>query len=126
MARILIVDDSRVSRMILRKILTEEGHLVLEAHDGMTALEQYSLHKPDLVLLDMTMPGMHGLDVLEKLREMDEQACVIAATADIQSMSRSLAEAAGVRDYISKPLSSEKVLRAVNRVLGEADNDSND
>ena len=123
MAKILVVDDSNMSRRILRRMLESAGHQVLEAQDGMTGIEQYSLHQPDLVLLDLTMPKMHGLEVLEKLREMDEQARVVIATADVQRATRTMVEAAGARGYIAKPFATAKVLQAVNRVLSEVNND---
>jgi two-component system, chemotaxis family, chemotaxis protein CheY len=118
MANILVIDDSALSRRILRRILEADGHLVREADDGMVALEQYLLQQPDLVLLDMTMRGMHGLDVLSKLREMDPQARVIVATADIQRSTRELVDAAGGSGFVSKPFDAERVLSAVNTVLG--------
>lgn len=121
MAKILIVDDSSFSRRIIRQMLEPEGHEVLEAADGMTAIEQYFLHKPALVVLDLTMTGMHGLDVLAKLREMDAQARVIVATADIQSSSQALAEAGGALAYITKPFVAARVLQLVKEALQEVD-----
>jgi len=123
MAKILIVDDSNLARRILRNMLQLAGHQVLEAHNGMSALEQYALYQPDLVLLDLTMPEMHGLDVLKKLREMDQQARVIVATADIQSSSRTMAEDVGAVGYITKPFVADQVLSEVNRVLCEVNDD---
>lgn len=122
MAKILVVDDSGMSRRTLRKILEPAGHEIIEAEDGIVALERYFLDKPDLVLLDLTMTGMYGIDVLNKLREMDPQALVIVGSADIQSSSREMAEAGGARGFINKPFTSEKVLSVLNRVLqGGAD-----
>ncbi len=117
MANILVIDDSALSRRILRRILESQGHAVREADDGMVALEQYLLEQPDLVLLDMTMRGMHGLDVLGKLRELNPQARVIVATADIQRSTRELVDAAGGSGFVSKPFDAERVLSAVNTVL---------
>ncbi len=117
MAKILLVDDSGMSRRILRKALKSEGHEFFEAPDGMTAVEQYFLHKPDLVFLDMTMAGMSGLEVLKKLREIDADARVIVATADIQSSTRILTQAAGAQGYLAKPFKDEQVLQAVREVL---------
>lgn len=117
MANILVIDDSAMSRRILRRILESQGHHVREADDGMVALEQYLLEPPDLVLLDMTMRGMHGLDVLGKLREMDANARIIVATADIQRSTRELVEAAGGSGFVSKPFETERLLNAVNSVL---------
>jgi two-component system, chemotaxis family, chemotaxis protein CheY len=115
--RILIVDDSSMSRRIVRGILESAGHEVAEAADGLTALERYSLEKPDLVLLDLVMGGMGGLDVLQKLREMDGQARIIVATADIQSSTREMAEQAGSLGFLTKPIRRGELLSVVNSAL---------
>jgi len=121
MATVLVVDDSGMSRRALRKILESAGHQVLEAEDGISALERYFLEKPDLVLLDLTMTGMYGLDVLSKLREMDVNAKVIVASADIQSSTRGLVDAGGAQAFINKPFAVDQVLNAVNSVLQGSD-----
>jgi two-component system chemotaxis response regulator CheY len=125
MAKILIVDDSGMSRRTLRKILEPAGHQIIEAEDGIAALERYFLDEPDLVFLDLTMTGMYGIDVLKKLREMDPQSRVIIASADIQSSTLDLVQESGARDFINKPFTSEKVLRVVSEVL-EGDSDATD
>ncbi|MFQ5595716.1 MAG: response regulator transcription factor [Anaerolineae bacterium] len=117
MAKILAVDDSNLSRRLLRRILEPAGHQVIEAADGMAGLERYFLEKPDLVFLDLTMTGTHGLDVLRQLREMDPAARVIIATADIQKSSRVMAEEAGAIGFVNKPFIEETVLMAVNTAL---------
>ena len=117
MAKILVVDDSGMSRRTLRKILEPAGHQIIEAADGIAALEHYFLDEPDLVMLDLTMTGMYGIDVLKKLREMDPQARVIVGSADIQSSTRSLAEEAGATAFINKPFTVEQVLNAVRHAL---------
>jgi two-component system chemotaxis response regulator CheY len=116
-AKILIVDDSSMSRRIVRGILESEGHEVAEAADGMAALERYSLEKPDLVLLDLLMHGMYGVEVLQKLRTIDSKAKVIVVTADIQASTRELAEQAGSRGFATKPVKKEELLRLVNSAL---------
>jgi two-component system chemotaxis response regulator CheY len=121
MATILVVDDSGMSRRTLRRILEPAGHAVIEESEGLAAIERYFLDRPDLVLLDMTMAGMHGLDVLARLREMDPHACVIVATADVQRSTRELAQAAGGTGFIAKPFDAEEVLRAIQVVLAGAD-----
>lgn len=118
-SRVLIVDDSSMSRRIVRGILESAGHEVTEAADGMAALEDYSLRKPDLVVLDMVMGGMYGLDVLQKLYEIDEHAKVIVATADIQTSTREMAEQAGSRGFLNKPIKKEELLSLVESVLKE-------
>ena len=117
--KILIVDDSALSRRTLRRILETAGYEVVEANDGMTALELYFLEKPSLVLLDLVMKGMYGLDVLVKLREMDPKALVVVASADIQSSTRKLVDEAGALAFINKPFLSEQVIAAVEAALAE-------
>lgn len=118
-AKILIVDDSALSRRTLRRILESTGYDVVEADDGITALEMYFLEKPGLVLLDLVMKGMYGIDVLVKLREMDQQARVVVASADIQSSTRKMVDEAGALGFINKPFVPEQVVAAVEAALGE-------
>lgn len=117
-AKILVIDDSALSRRTMRRILETAGYNVVEADEGMAALELYFLEKPDLVFLDLVMKGMYGLEVLEKLREMDKDARVVVASADIQSSTRTMVEEAGARAFINKPFVVEQVLDAVNVALG--------
>ena len=117
--KILIVDDSALSRRTLRRILEPAGYEVVEADDGMTALEVYFLEKPNLVLLDLVMKGMYGLDVLVKLREMDSKAVVVIASADIQSSTRSMVDEAGALGFVNKPFVAEQVLAAIETALAE-------
>jgi two-component system chemotaxis response regulator CheY len=117
--KILIVDDSSLSRRTLRRILESAEYDVVEADDGMAALEVYFLEKPGLVLLDLVMKGMYGLDVLVKLREMDQQARVVVASADIQSSTRKMVDEAGALGFINKPFVPEQVISAVEAALTE-------
>ncbi|HEU4766225.1 MAG TPA: response regulator [Pyrinomonadaceae bacterium] len=117
--KILIVDDSALSRRTLRRILGSAGYEIVEADDGMTALEIYFLEKPRLVLLDLVMKGMYGLDVLVKLREMDPKALVVVASADIQSSTRKMVDEAGAVGFINKPFVSEEVIAKVEAALAE-------
>jgi two-component system chemotaxis response regulator CheY len=119
MSKVLIVDDSALSRRTLRRILESAGYEVVEAEDGMTALEVYFLEKPKLVLLDLVMKGMYGLDVLLKLREMDPKALVVVASADIQSSTRKMVADAGALAFINKPFISEQVIAAVEAALAK-------
>ena len=117
MAKILVVDDSSLSRRVSRRILESAGHTVADAADGLTALERYALDKPDLVLLDVTMDEMDGLEVLRQLRTMDPSAVVVMATADVQTSTRALAEAGGASGFLMKPLTTEAVLQGVDCAL---------
>lgn len=115
--RILVVDDSRLARRTLRQILESVGHTVEEASNGAEALEKYFLVRPDLVFLDILMEEMTGLEVLAKLREMDRNARVIMATADIQTSTRGEAESLGASGVINKPFTRDRVLSALDNVL---------
>jgi two-component system chemotaxis response regulator CheY len=114
---LLLVDDSGMARRSMRAMLESDGFDVVEAEDGMAALERYFLEKPDIVLLDLVMKGMYGLDVLAKLRELDAEARVIVVSADVQSSSHQLVEAAGASGFLNKPVSREQLLTVVRTVL---------
>jgi two-component system chemotaxis response regulator CheY len=116
-ARILVVDDSSLARRTLRQILESAGHTVEEAANGPEALEKYFLNRPNLVFLDLVMEDMTGMEVLVKLREMDKDARVIVATADIQSATRAEAETKGACEVINKPFTRDRVFSALQNVL---------
>ena len=115
--KILTVDDSSLARRSARQMLQDMGHVVVEASDGAQAIERYFIEKPDLVLLDMVMSGMYGLDVLAKLRELNPEALVIVVTADIQKSTEDQARAAGAAAFLNKPLNREKLKTTVAAVL---------
>jgi two-component system chemotaxis response regulator CheY len=115
--RILVVDDSILARRTLRQILESEGHLVDDVSNGPEALEKYFLNRHDIVFLDLVMEQMTGMEVLDKLREIDPNVRVIVATADIQSTSRSDAMEHGASEVINKPFTRDRVLSALKNVL---------
>ena len=116
--RVLIVDDSALARRNLRQILESANCEVDEAEDGLSALERYFLDKPDVVLLDLVMRGMYGLDVLEKLRQLDPLAKVVVVTADVQTSSQQLVDQAGAKAFITKPFDREEIIGTLKAVLG--------
>lgn len=116
--KILLVDDSGLARRGVRQMLESAGYVVAEAEDGLVALERYFLEKPDLVLLDLVMKGMNGLDVLKKLTEMDGNAKVIVVSADVQDSSRELAVSGGAVGFLTKPVDRAQLLSAVAGTLG--------
>lgn len=116
-AKILVVDDSSLARRTLRQALEEMGHVVEEARDGAEAIERYFLNRHDLVILDMVMEGMYGLEVLMKFRQMNPDIRVIVVTADIQSSTRAEVRAAGAAAMINKPVVREELARVVNSAL---------
>jgi two-component system chemotaxis response regulator CheY len=116
-AKVLVVDDSALARRSTRRALETAGYTVIEAEDGLAALERYFVDKPDVVLLDLVMKGMYGLDVLAKLREMDGSARVIVISADIQTSSRELVSAGGASGFLNKPAKAEEIVAAVKEAL---------
>lgn len=114
---VLLVDDSGLARRSTRRVLEQAGYHVVEAEDGLSALERYAVDKPDVVLLDLVMKGMYGLDVLSKLREIDPQAKVIVVSADVQTSSRQMVQDGGASGFINKPASAEQVVQMVEQVL---------
>lgn len=119
-AKVLIVDDSGLTRRSLRQILETAGYEVAEADNGLEALERYFLDKPDVVLLDLVMHGMYGLEVLQKIRELDPQARIVVVSADIQTSSQDLAGEAGARAFINKPFDRAEILSALDTALAGA------
>lgn len=115
--KVLIVDDSGLARRNLRQIIEPAGYQIVEAEDGLIALERYFLEKPDVVLLDLVMRGMYGLDVLKKLRELDPAARVLVVSADVQSSSHALAEQAGAKGFINKPFDRDEILGALQSAV---------
>ena len=119
-ARILVVDDSGLARRRARSILEGAGYEVLEAEDGMSALEHYFVSRPDIVVLDLVMKGMYGLDVLAKLREIDKGAKVIVVSADVQTSSQQLVNEAGASGFLVKPLEADQILPLIRITLEAA------
>ncbi len=118
MSKILIVDDSGLARRTLKRILEETGgHEVVEAEDGITAIERFFLEKPRIVFLDLNMSGMHGIDVLKKIKEIDSDADVVVATADIQASTRTIVKELGAAGFINKPYLRDQVKDIVSAIL---------
>jgi two-component system, chemotaxis family, chemotaxis protein CheY len=115
--KVLLVDDSGLARRSTRRVLEQAGYDVVEAEDGLSALERFAVDKPDLVLLDLVMKGMYGLDVLAKLRELDPAARVIVVSADVQTSSRELVQAAGASGFINKPVAPGQVVQMIEQVM---------
>lgn len=114
--KILIIDDSLLSRNMFKRALGENYEYV-EAADGISGLEKFVLEKPDLVVLDITMPGTNGFEILAQIKQLDPEACVVVGTADIQSTSRIQALEMGAAEVINKPFMPETVKETVGRLL---------
>jgi two-component system chemotaxis response regulator CheY len=116
---ILIVDDAAFMRMIIKDILIKAGYEVVgEAADGKEAVRLFSSLKPELVLLDITMPEMDGIDALKKIMQEDKDAKVIMVSALGQSSMVIESVQAGAKDYIVKPFQADRVIESVRKVIG--------
>ncbi len=116
---ILIVDDAAFMRMMIKDILTKNGYNVVgEAENGAKAFEKYSELKPDLVLMDITMPEVDGIAALKKIKGADPNAMVIMCSAMGQQAMVIEAIQGGAKDFIVKPFQPERVLEAVKKVVG--------
>jgi two-component system chemotaxis response regulator CheY len=117
MKRVLVVDDAAFIRGSLRVML--EGHgfeVVGEAEDGEEALEQYVALKPDIVTMDVTMPGMDGLQALKKIKQLDKNAKVVMITALGKEDTVKQAILQGAANFIVKPFTAEGLLKVLNKV----------
>ena len=117
MAKILVVDDAAFMRMRCSKLLTENGHEVIEAGTGREAVEQYKRNSPDAVLLDITMPDMDGLTALKEIRAHDSDARVAMVTAMGQQSIVMEALEAGAKDFVVKPFDADRVLAAIKKLV---------
>lgn len=116
---ILICDDAAFMRMMIKDILTKNGYNVAaEAENGAKAVEKYNEVKPDLVLMDITMPEMDGIQALKKIKENDPSALVIMCSAMGQQAMVIESIQAGAKDFIVKPFQADRVLEAVQKVVG--------
>ncbi|HJB99480.1 MAG TPA: response regulator [Candidatus Flavonifractor merdavium] len=119
MAKILIVDDAAFMRKVIRDTLTKSGYTDLyEAVDGADAVEKYSEISPNLVLMDITMPNMDGLEALKAIRAKDSNANVVMCSAMGQEAMVMEAVQAGIKDFIVKPFKSDRLLKAVTSIVG--------
>ncbi|MDD5190733.1 MAG: response regulator [Dehalococcoidales bacterium] len=118
MKKILIVDDAAFMRMRCNRLLTEKGYNVVEAANGLEALQKFKQVHPDAVLLDITMPEMDGIETLKKLKELDSNICVAMVTAMGQQSMVIEALKLGAKDFVVKPFDADRVLAAVQRIVG--------
>ncbi|MCM1495347.1 MAG: response regulator [Bacteroides sp.] len=115
---ILICDDAAFMRMMIKDILTKNGYNVAgEAENGAKAVEKYQETKPDLVLMDITMPEMDGIQALKKIKQMDPNANVVMCSAMGQQAMVIESIQSGARDFIVKPFQPERVLEAVKKAV---------
>lgn len=118
MARVLVVDDAAFMRMTIKRMLEANGHSMAgEAADGIEAVEKYKMVKPDVVLLDITMPEMNGVDALKHIKEIDPAAKIIICSAAGQQARVAQAIENGAKDFIVKPFETERLMMAIRKVM---------
>jgi two-component system chemotaxis response regulator CheY len=118
MCKILIVDDSPIIRDTISPILKEAGHQVIgEADNGQEAIDIFHKTKPDLVLLDILLPGESGLDILKKLKSIDSRIKVLVVTAVNQDAVSGEAKNLGAMGVLYKPFDADELVSAIKEAL---------
>ena len=116
---VLICDDAAFMRVMIKDILTKNGYDVAgEAENGLKAVEKYNETKPDLVMMDITMPEMDGIQALKKIKAIDANASVVMCSAMGQQAMVIESIQSGAKDFIVKPFQADRVLEAVKKVIG--------
>ena len=117
MAKILVVDDAAFMRMRASKLLTDNGYEVIEAENGLDAVEKYKAERPDLVIMDITMPVMDGIEAVKAIKSFDPDATIIMCSALGQQAMVINAVRAGAKDFIVKPFQPDRILATVKKFL---------
>lgn len=116
---ILVVDDAAFMRMMIRDVLTKNGYVVAgEAENGQKAIEKYKELTPELVIMDITMPEVDGIQAVKEIKKSDPNAKIIMCSAMGQQAMVIESIQAGARDFIVKPFQADRVIEAVKKVLG--------
>ena len=119
MGKLLLIDDSEYARELLKMILEEGGHVIVgEAANGIEGVDKYMALKPDLVILDMIMPRLNGLNTLQAIRAYDKDARILIISADNQEEHVRKSVKEGADGYISKPYKKKIVIEVVSNLIG--------
>jgi two-component system chemotaxis response regulator CheY len=117
--KIMLVDDAAFMRMMIKDTLKKNGFTdIVEAGNGEQAVATFQVEKPDLILLDITMPVMDGLEALKKLKELDSSVQVVMCSAMGQESMVVDALKLGAKDFIVKPFKPDRIMKTVNSLLG--------
>jgi two-component system chemotaxis response regulator CheY len=116
--KILIVDDAAFMRMMIKETLKSSGYEnIIEAADGDQAVQTYKTEKPDLVIMDITMPNKNGLEALKEIKEFDPKAVIVMCSAMGQESMVVEAIRNGAKDFIVKPFKSERIIKTVQNII---------
>lgn len=117
--KILVVDDAAFMRMMIKDTLTKNGYTsIVEAGDGEIAIEQYKNEKPNLVIMDITMPNKTGIEALKEIKQFDSAAKIVMCSAMGQESMVVEAIKLGALDFIVKPFKPDRILQTVSKILG--------
>ena len=116
MSKIMVVDDEAKECKLLERFLERKGYEVITFYSGEKALEQVRYEKPDVILLDIKMPGMDGIEVLRNIREFDEDVGVIMVTALNDESVGIEATRLGANDYITKPVDLDHLDTSIRKI----------
>ena len=119
--KILVVDDEPSLRELLKAILENEGYEIITANDGKEALKQLEKESPDLILMDMMMPGMSGREVCEKIRanpKTNKQKIVFLTVVKFSEMGLETLKGMSVLDYITKPFDNTDLVKRIKKIVG--------
>lgn len=117
MPNVLIIEDSSFQRKFLSKTLEKAGHHVIMANNGREGLEKIISELPDMVICDLLMPEMGGLEVLEELRIRNLGVPIVILSADLQESVRDKALALGISEFLNKPITEDALIIAVDKAL---------
>ena len=116
-SKILVIDDESDLRAAFRAVLTDEGFSVITAADGMEGVQKNKEHNPDVIILDLKMPKMGGMETLKRIRETDKEVRVIILTGYGEAGSIREAENLDVFEYASKPFRNATIIGSVKEAL---------
>ena len=117
--KIMLVDDAAFMRMTIKNALTKAGYdNIIEASDGQIAVETYQKEHPDLVIMDITMPNMDGIQALQAIKTADPEARVVMCSAMGQEGMVVEAIKLGAKDFIVKPFKQDRILQTVEKLIG--------
>jgi len=119
MKKVLVIEDNEINRYLMRTILQKLGYQVIEAHDGISGVDLAQAEKPDLILMDIQLPGLDGYGATKKIRAMEttKDIPIIAITSYAMAGDREKILAAGCTAYIEKPIDPESFIEELKKYL---------
>lgn len=117
--KIMLVDDAAFMRMMIKDTLSKNGYTnIIEANNGQVAVNTYAAEHPDLVIMDIAMPVMDGLEALKQIKSVDPSANIIMCSAMGQEAMVVDALKHGAKDFIVKPFKADRIMKTVRSILG--------